>query len=307
MHLPLLLSLALGAASLQVHAATGRFVEPESLPSEALGTNRTVRIWLPPSYDAAADRRFPVLYLHDGQNVLSSAGPHVAFGWGNWEVDKSVERLAAEGRMREIILVAIDNTRQRFPEYRGPSAGGEDSVYQAYRRFLIEELKPMIDRRYRTLPDAANTGVMGSSLGGIVSLALAWDRPDVFGLAASVSGAFQVEQKHFLGHVLKTHRDGPKPFRIYLDSGISSGRGDDGRTNTLAVANELRRIGWVDGVNLKHHLDEVPLTAEQLAPFNLPPDKLKEAQTAQHNELYWRLRVWRPLEFLFPPQKSATP
>ena len=298
--------------------AAGRFLPPEPFASEVLGTSRTVRVWLPPSYDTAPDQRYPVLYLHDGQNVFSAAGPHVAFGWGNWEVDLTVERLVKEKRMREIILVAIDNTAKRYQEYRGRAATfteeeqktarfviepGDNSAYERYARLLIEDLKPAIDRRFRTLADPAHTGVLGSSMGGICSFTLTWDHPEVFGLAASLSGAFQIEKKTFLEQVLKSHTDPPKPVKLYLDSGATSfNGGDDGRANTEAVVAELRRIGWRDDVNLRHFVDEPPLTPEQLAPLKLAENKFKEAQVSQHNELYWRLRVWRALEFLFPPE-----
>ena len=304
--------LVIGAA----HAA-GRFLPPEPFSSAALGTNRIVRIWLPPSYDTSPAARYPVLYLHDGQNVFSSAGPHVAFGWGNWEVDLIVERLVRERRMSEIILVAIDNTAKRFQEYRGRTTtftdeekkssrwpvidAGDNSAYERYARFLTTELKPAIDRRFRTLAEPAHTGVLGSSMGGIVSLALAWDHPDVFGLAASMSGAYQVEKQHFLETVLRPYAGQPKPLKLYFDCGAKSGtNGDDGRPNTEAVIAELRRIGWREDVNLRYFLDEHPLTPAQLAPLKLADNKFKEAQASQHNELYWRLRVWRPLEFLFP-------
>jgi len=100
--------------------------------------------------------------------------------------------------------------------------------------------------------------------------------------------------------MLKPYNGPVKPVHLYLDSGATSGRGDDGRAATEAVVAELIRIGWQRGMDLLHFVDEPPLTAGQLEPFGLPPDKFKEAQNAQHNELYWRLRVWRPLEFLFP-------
>lgn len=299
----------------------GRFLPPEQFASETLGTNRTVRIWLPPSYAVSLERRYPVLYLHDGQNVFSSAGPHVAFGWGNWEVDLTVERLVTEQRMREIILVGIDNTPRRYQEYRGRAATfteeerktasraiepGDNSAFERYTKFLITELKPSIDRRFRTLAGPTHTGALGSSMGGICSLALAWDHPEVFGLAASLSGAFQVEQEAFLEQVLKSRAAPLKPVKLYLDSGATSfNGGDDGRANTEAVVAELRRIGWRDDKNLRHFVDEPPLTPEQLAPLKLAENKFKEAQFSQHNELYWRLRVWRALEFLFPPEQLA--
>src|SRR5262249_54469321 len=147
--------------------------------------------------------RYPVLYVHDGQNAFSTVGPHVAFGWGNWELDRTTDRLVAENKMRPIIIVAIDCSPSRYREYRGPVPIPQDNrAYERYARFLIEKLKPKIDRQYRTLTNAASTGLLGSSMGGICSVALAWERPNVFGLAASLSGAFQVEKQFFIEKVV---------------------------------------------------------------------------------------------------------
>ncbi len=287
----------------------GRVVEPLPFASQILGEERIVRIYFPPGYDQDHQARFPVLYIHDGQNVLSTAGPGVAFGWGSWEVDRTAERLAAEGRMREIMVVTVDNSPRRMREYRGPrrpqeaqpdSMAPEPTPFHLYMRFLVEELKPWVDQLYRTLPGPSDTGIMGSSLGGICSLAMAWERPGIFGGAASLSGSFQIDERWFLEGILKAYRGPPKTVRVYLDSGARSGGGDDGAANTAEVAEELRRIGWRDGSDLLYYLDSDPLTPEELEPLNLDEGKFAEAQRSQHNELYWRLRVWRALEFLFP-------
>ena len=279
------------------------------IASKHLGATRTVRIHLPASYLEQPARRFPVLYLHDGQNVFSSSGPHCCFGWGSWQIDKTAQRLADEGRIREIILVAIDNSRFRYQEYRGPVADptadkkdqGEKTRYERYAAFLTKELKPLIDREYRTQKDAKHTGIMGSSLGGICSLALAWDYPKIFGCAASLSGAFQIEKRYFLKSTLEPYRGKPKPMRIYLDSGTIDFTGDDdGRRHTTAVADQLRRLGWKDGKNLQHFVDLHTLSEVELEKASLPRHKWKEAAVSQHNEFYWRLRAWRPLEFMFP-------
>lgn len=309
---------ALTLMSIAITAAgQGKVVFEGPMLSENLGTNRTVRIYLPPSYEHEPDRRYPVLYVHDGQNAFTTVGTNVAFGWGNWELDQTVTGLCRAGRMREIVVVAVDCSDERYLDYRGPayayseialkemkrrpSAPGDNSRYEKYRRFLIEELKPRIDREYRTLTNAANTGVLGSSMGGICSLALAWDRPEVFGKAASLSGAFQVERTNLIANVLRPYSGRPKPIRIYLDSGVCDfSGGDDGQKNTDAVADELRRIGWREGADLLRYLDAHPLTEVELEKTGLRRDKWKEAQTSQHNEFYWRLRVWRALLFLFP-------
>lgn len=299
--------------------AQGRVVFEGPVFSTSLETNRTARIYLPPSYDREANLRFPVLYVHDGQNAFTTVGTNVAFGWGNWELDKTVTELSTAGKIQEIIMVAVDCTAERYLDYRGPAyryteaelkalkrpppSPGDNTRYETYTRFLIEELKPKIDREYRTLADPAHTGVMGSSMAGICSLALAWERPDVFGKAASLSGAFQVERTNFLATVLRPYRGKPKPFRIYLDSGTCDfSGGDDGRSHTDAVAAELRRIGWREGNDLLHYVDLKPLTEAELEKTGLHRDKWKEAQTSQHNEFYWRLRVWRAMMFLFPPE-----
>jgi predicted alpha/beta superfamily hydrolase len=273
-----------------------------TIASDVLSTNRFYRVYLPPAYESSTER-YPVLYVHDGQNAFSTAGPHAAFGWGNWALDKTADRLISEKKMRPIIIVAIDCSASRYREYRGPIPVPQDNkAYERYTRFLIDELKPHIDPKYRTLPDAANTGQLGSSMGGVCSIALAWEHPNVFGLAASLSGAFQVEKEFFLSKILGNYTARPKPVRVYLDSGTQDYTGgDDGLKQTEAVARELERIGWQPGVDLLHFVDP-PLTVAELAPFHLSDDKFKEAQRSQHNELYWRLRAWRALTFLFPPQ-----
>jgi predicted alpha/beta superfamily hydrolase len=283
----------------------GEIVFERPISSTILKGNRMIRVYLPGTYKQYASKHYPVLYAHDGQNIFSTAGPHTAFGWGSWELDHTADRLASSGTMREIIIVAIDCSPSRYREYRGPIGPGADNRgYQRYRDFLIQELKPQIDRQYRTLGDAAHTALLGSSMGGICSVALAWQNPEVFGLAASMSGAFQVENKYFLKQILEQHHSGAKPVRIYLDSGTCDYTGgDDGCKETSAVAAELKRIGW-SAENLTHYIDH-PLTREELEPFHLSEEKRKEAQRSQHNELYWRLRVNRPLTWLFPPETEG--
>lgn len=297
---------------------TGRVVFEGEIPSGVLQTNRRVRVYLPASYDHAPGRRYPVLYVQDGQNAFSTAGDHVAFGWGNWGLDQSVNELAAQGRMAEIIMVAIDCSAARYQEYRGPAyprsasvlarssrskiAQSTDRRFLLYSRFLINELKPQVDAKYRTLPGPERTGLLGSSMGGICSLVLAWMHPRTFGLAASLSGAFQVERRNFLVNTLRQHEGRFKPIRIYLDSGVLDyGGGDDGRKDTAAVARELTRIGWKPDKNLLHFVDDHLLHDEELAQLGMSQHKWAEARTSQHNELYWRVRAWRPLTFMFPP------
>jgi predicted alpha/beta superfamily hydrolase len=162
---------------------------------------------------------------------------------------------------------------------------------------LIEELKLKIDREYRTKPKAKETGTLGSSMGGVVSLALGWKHPEMFGKVASLSGAFQVEGRACIKN-LASYKDKKKPLQIYLDSGKTDYTGgDDGLRDTQAVADELKRIGWRK--QMLHFID-APLSVEELRPLGLSEQKFAEALKSQHNELYWRLRAWRALQFLFP-------
>jgi enterochelin esterase-like enzyme len=143
---------------------------------------------------------------------------------------------------------------------------------------------------------------MGSSLGGLCSTVLAWEHPEVFGNAASLSGSYSFDKKHFWEALLEKEEGPPKRVRFYFDSGsVDFTGGDDGRQVTAAVVAELRRMGWRE--NLLHYVDEHPMTLEELAASGLRRDKWKEAQTSQHNEFYWRMRAWRALAFLFPPEK----
>jgi predicted alpha/beta superfamily hydrolase len=135
---------------------------------------------------------------------------------------------------------------------------------------------------------------------------MAWENPKVFGLAASLSGSFQVEKRCFLKKILSSAKRGRKPIRIYLDSGVIDFDGDDdGRQDTEAVVTELRRLGWKENVNLKHHLDDEPLNEAGLERAGVPPSKWADALQSQHNEFYWRMRAWRALAFLFPPLKRG--
>jgi predicted alpha/beta superfamily hydrolase len=148
-----------------------------------LGRTRRVWIYLPPGY-ATSSQRYPVLYMHDGQNVFDAA----TSGFGEWGVDETLDSLRAAGD-RGVIVVAIDHGgAKRLDEYspwRNARYGGGEGA--AYADFLVHTLKPFIDRRFRTLPDRLNTGVAGSSMGGLISLYTVLKYPRVFGRAAVFS------------------------------------------------------------------------------------------------------------------------
>lgn len=186
---------------------------------------RTRRVWvyLPPGYDAS-DARYPVLYMHDGQNVFDAATSYV----GEWGVDETLDSLVAAGA-RVGIVVAVDHgVERRLDEYSpwrndAHDAGGQGD---AYVDFLATTLKPYIDDRYRTIPGREATGVAGSSMGGLISLYAALRYPDVFGRVGVFSPAFWFTPD--LYDFAARHLPLPPDTRVYM---VTGGReGDDPET-----------------------------------------------------------------------------
>ncbi len=183
-------------ASPSVHVLADSFFMPQ------LGRARRVWLYLPPAYaaSAASGRRYPVLYLQDGQNVFDAA---TSFA-GEWGVDESLDSLAARGD-RGAIVVAVDNGGpRRLDEYdpwrnADTTLGGGEG--DAYADFLARTLKPYVDARYRTLAGAAHTGVLGSSVGGLISLYAALKYPGVFGRAGVFSCACWIARPELLAYV----------------------------------------------------------------------------------------------------------
>jgi predicted alpha/beta superfamily hydrolase len=220
---------------------------------------RHVQVWLPPGYAGEPARRYPVLYLHDGQNVFDgeSAG-------AEWMVDEIAQRLAEQRQIAAPIIVAIDSVDSRVLDYtptamtlppertgsgRAETAGGGAA---AYARFLVEELKPRIDARYRTRPDRASTAVGGSSLGGLVSLWLALQHGQTFGAALVVSPSLWWDDAFALRN-LQARATLPEPRpRLWLDMGALEGQ------QALPAARQLQQAlmarGW-DGATLAYTED----------------------------------------------------
>lgn len=155
-------------------------------PSAVLGNRRTIRVLLPPGYDdpAAAEKHYPVIYAHDGQNLFDRATS--AFGH-EWQLDETLAELVGRGEIPPAIIVGIDNTPDRISEYTADATERGGGRVGDYARFLISELKPFIDTTYRTQPDRHTTFTLGASLGGLVTLYLLREHPDVFGGGAAVS------------------------------------------------------------------------------------------------------------------------
>ena len=256
-----------------VPGSTFTLISHERFHAASLPDDRDVIVYLPPGYDADRHRRYPVLYLHDGQNLFD---PETSFKKGEyWRAGETASALIDTGRIEPLVIVGINNVGpRRLHEYtpshdRRRGGGGAD----AYGRFLVEELKPFIDNTYRTLPGAPHTGLGGSSLGGLVSLYLGLKYTDVFTRLAVMSPSVWWDRRVILRYVREAR---PKPpLRIWVDIGSREGRYHVDNARLLHVG--LIKSGWVEGDDL--HYEEVA--------------------GGVHSEGAWAARFDRVLEFLF--------
>ncbi|NRA29441.1 MAG: hypothetical protein HRU11_04190 [Parvularculaceae bacterium] len=167
-------------ADWQNSGVLGTLIYEEDVASEFLNLNRILQIWLPPGYDDAgnADKRYPVIYMTDGQNLHD---PRIANTGVDWGMDEAMMAGVEQGLFEPAIIVATWSTAERFQDY-SPWHNGPN-----YGRFLTEELKPRIDAEYRTLPERDNTFAMGSSMGGLMSMYLVINHSDVFSACGCLS------------------------------------------------------------------------------------------------------------------------
>lgn len=206
-----------------------RWIRRARIPQ--LGARRTLSLWLPPGY-AEEERRYPVAYMFDGQNLFDTLR---AFNQSEWRVDESMTRLAAEGL--PAIVVALDHGGvHRVAEYT-PFDGGRGEATLDY---LANTLKPQIDATLRTLPDARNTLIAGSSMGGLMSLFAALTRPHIFGRAGVFSPALWPGRRR----IFKVAAHAPRSdARIYIDNGTAE-------PSAIAMVRLLRERGLRDGHDL---------------------------------------------------------
>jgi predicted alpha/beta superfamily hydrolase len=242
--------------------------------SRFLRDDRDITVYVPPQYDEQPDRHFPVLYLHDGQNLFD---PSTSFVPGRtWRVAETADDTIETGEVEPLIIVGIANTGDhRLAEYTPvpdwKMGGGEADKYG---RLITEDLMPFINANYRTLHSREHTGIGGSSLGGLVTLYLGLKYQDLFSRMAVLSPSVWWNHKSILGYVNQTRLD-HRP-RIWLDVGKAEGR----RTLTDAdlLERRLKANGWREEVDL--HYERVT--------------------GGTHDEASWAQRVAPMLRFLFP-------
>ncbi|MEQ1692201.1 MAG: alpha/beta hydrolase-fold protein [Gemmatimonas sp.] len=232
-------------------------------------------VCVPPEYDLDPERRFPVLYLHDGQNVFDDL-PMSPFGV-QWGVDTTARALMHAGIIEPIILVAIGNAgRDRIDEYTPTRDSTHDAGGMAdrYGQMLVYEVKPFIDHHYRTRRGARDTGLVGSSLGGLLTLHLGLTHPAIFGKLALLSPSVWWDDR-WIVRQLSLSDDRRPTLSIWLDVGTGEKRMLKG---TRLLHRMLERKGWQEGVDL-HYM---------------------EADGALHDERAWGHRTGLFLRFLFP-------
>ena len=262
-----------------IASGSGQLRKFEQYRSRFLPRVRDLIVYTPAIYEQNPQSRLPVLYLQDGQNLFDGATSFIP--GMDWHVKETADQLIAQGAIRPLIVVGIYNTgKARLGEYtpsRDKKMGGGKAG--RYGRMLVEEIIPFVDSEYRTLSGPANTGVGGSSLGGLLSIYLGLKFPQVFGRLAILSPSVWWNQGSILKFAAR-RRIHDRP-RIWLDTGTKEG----GRSveNVEKLRDVLAQKGWEDGRDLHFEV----------------------FTGAEHNEAAWGQRVGPFLQFLFPFSETA--
>jgi predicted alpha/beta superfamily hydrolase len=258
----------------------GYVVSLDRACSQTLGNCRDVTAYLPPGYDALdnADRTYPVLFMHDGQNLWDDHD--CCFGHTGWEVNITLDAEIAAGHVRPVVVVGAASTAARNSEY-----GLSQQVMTAFMQFQVDELQPHALSQVRW--DGERVAVAGSSLGGLVAMQLALRFPDTYASGASLSGAFWPGLDDGTALLYQLPQLGKQTVAIYVDSGGDPTQNTDGAQDTIDVRDRMASMGW-------QRADSPACTpGPDALCYHLEPG-------ATHDELAWKARAWRFLRFLFP-------
>jgi predicted alpha/beta superfamily hydrolase len=236
---------------------------------------RPIYVYLPPTAIENTAARFPVVYMHDGQNLFD---PRLSFGGVAWEVDQAVDRAAEDGSFAEPIVVGIGNSADRGNELTPTrdATEGFGGNGDAYLLMITDEIKPLVDAQFKTLPDRAHTAIVGSSLGGLISAHAGVKRSDAFGLVGALSPSTWWDNRVILREVPLL--GSVRPLRVYVDSG-DSGPSNDDVTNTAALASAWENAGYRRNQDLSYRV----------------------AAGDRHEEAAWQRRVPGAFAFLLGP------
>jgi predicted alpha/beta superfamily hydrolase len=251
----------------------------EQFRSRFLRNQRDLIVYLPPGYREQPQRRFPVLYLHDGQNLFDGATSFIP--GMDWHVGQTADNSILAGTVQPLVIVGIYNLgKARIYEYtptKAPRLGGGRA--DAYAKFLMQEVMPFIQQEYRARADARVTGMGGSSLGGLLSLYLGLKYPQTFGRLAALSPSVWWNQRVIYPFAAAAPVE-PRP-RIWLDIGTNEG------PRIVHDVEQFRDIllqkGWQLGKDLSY----------------------QRVEGAEHNEAAWAQRVGPFLQFLYPAAEST--
>lgn len=258
--------------------SSGQLRKHERFRSRFLRNQRDLVVYTPPGYADQTARRFPVLYLQDGQNLFDGATSFIP--GQDWHVGRTADAAIDDRAVEPLIIVGIYNTRARVSEYTPthvPKLGGGRA--DRYAKFLIEEVKPFVEREYRVLPGSLHAGIGGSSLGGLVSLYLGLKHSAIFGKIAALSPSVWWNQL-FIHRFVKALRVERRP-RIWLDIGTREG------ARMVEDVERFRDLLLQRGWRLEQGLH------------------YERVEGAEHNEIAWAQRVRPFLEFLYPASPGA--
>ena len=242
------------------------YVLEQEFQIDGLNRSRKIRVYLPPGYDSTS-QHYPVLYMHDAQNLFDDSTSYV----GEWGIDESLNELASESEFR-LIVVGIDNGQEKRMNELSPWENKKfgEAEGEQYMKFIVNQIKPYIDNNYRTLSDRDNTGIMGSSMGGLISHYAIYKYPQVFSKAGIFSPSYW-----YSTNVFSFTKENPVPedARLYLITGQNEG---------TAVADMEVMYTYI--LDTKHPKDHI---------------RKKVAPDGEHNESSWRKQFIPAIEWLY--------
>jgi predicted alpha/beta superfamily hydrolase len=269
----------ISSAVIRADGATGD-LRLHQFRSRVFKNVRFLRVWLPPEYDDAenAGRLYPVLYLNDGQNLFEES---TAFGGVEWQVDETADRLIREGSVPPLIIVGMDNTgKDRLLEYM-PHRSMNPMMLRVqgrhYPDFLMKEVMPFVERNYRIATGPENTGLGGSSLGGLIALYTVMARPGTIGRVLIESPSLWASGRQLIRESRSVR---VWPERIFLAVGTAEAGNAE---RSQSVVDDVRELAAI--------LRRAVLSEQRL--------RLEIRDGAGHNEAAWAERFPEALRFLF--------